>query len=608
MKKIIFILVTWSLIIFGIAFAQLADSAWPMLNGNPQHTGLSPYDTNQVNGAIKWTFETGDGIESSPAIGKDGTIYVGSHDSKIYAINPDGTLKWSFKAGNPLYNEKWKHWHGIVSSPSVSGDGTVYIAAPGDNFYALNPDGTEKWRFPLKWSTEFWNSPVIGDDGTIYIGSARVEESEGTNFRSGLFVINPDGTEKWYFKISAGISSAPAIARDGTIYVGGNVLYRATGTSSGVLFAIDPNGKEKWQFKTQNWLECSPSIGKDGTIYTGSKEGKVYALNPADGSLKWSFQTGDGISGTPAIGKDGTLYIGSWDHNLYALNPDGTEKWKFPVPAGFETIGGSAAVGADGTIYFGTSTGYFYALNPDGTEKWSLSKIGSVASSPAIGKDGTVYFGAWDKKVYALGGGTNKGGTKKAEPDYEKKCREVELKLDVKLVTDSGKSCLDGPCDSYSTGCENRYFDGRCDTPIQLCVLQNCKKYRVFCDLIMKNLDEKPGTGKFNENYITGDGKNNFIKEMGFGLQPGQERSIAWHYDVDSENLGHCSYSDLKTVECSDVLVENVPAEEKPAEEKKEIKESPQEEKLSEVKEDKKVKERKNIFQLIIDFFRRLFK
>ena len=36
-----------------------------------------------------WEFETGDGVYSSPAIGSDGTVYVGSLDKKLYAIKTD---------------------------------------------------------------------------------------------------------------------------------------------------------------------------------------------------------------------------------------------------------------------------------------------------------------------------------------------------------------------------------------------------------------------------------------------------------------------------------------------------------------------------------------
>jgi outer membrane protein assembly factor BamB len=52
------------------------------------------------NGTVKWTYQTGGPVRSSPAIGPDGTIYVGSSGSaKLHAINPNGTEKWSFQAG-----------------------------------------------------------------------------------------------------------------------------------------------------------------------------------------------------------------------------------------------------------------------------------------------------------------------------------------------------------------------------------------------------------------------------------------------------------------------------------------------------------------------------
>ena len=40
-------------------------------------------------GTILWEFETGRAVSSSPAIGSDGTVYVGSQDKKLYAINGD---------------------------------------------------------------------------------------------------------------------------------------------------------------------------------------------------------------------------------------------------------------------------------------------------------------------------------------------------------------------------------------------------------------------------------------------------------------------------------------------------------------------------------------
>ena len=61
-----------------------------------------PATTNTTNeGTLKWKFKTKyrSPVESSPAIGSDGTVYVGSYDGYLYAIKPDGTLKWKFNNG-----------------------------------------------------------------------------------------------------------------------------------------------------------------------------------------------------------------------------------------------------------------------------------------------------------------------------------------------------------------------------------------------------------------------------------------------------------------------------------------------------------------------------
>ena len=66
-------------------------------------------------------------MNSSPAVGADGTIYVGSDDDNLYALNPNGTLKWKFSTGN---------W-GV--SPAVGTDGTLYFGSLDYNLYAVGP-------------------------------------------------------------------------------------------------------------------------------------------------------------------------------------------------------------------------------------------------------------------------------------------------------------------------------------------------------------------------------------------------------------------------------------------------------------------------------------
>jgi hypothetical protein len=60
----------------------LSGGAWPRFRANEQSTGFVPFDTSGNGGARPWR----GAIDSSPAIGPDGTVYVGSLDGVVYAV------------------------------------------------------------------------------------------------------------------------------------------------------------------------------------------------------------------------------------------------------------------------------------------------------------------------------------------------------------------------------------------------------------------------------------------------------------------------------------------------------------------------------------------
>ena len=70
-------------------------------------SGLGGGAINGKSGVKLWEFETGGEVNSSPAIGPDGTVYVGSRDKKLYAIKTDskGLAKspWPMRGQNPLH-------------------------------------------------------------------------------------------------------------------------------------------------------------------------------------------------------------------------------------------------------------------------------------------------------------------------------------------------------------------------------------------------------------------------------------------------------------------------------------------------------------------------
>ena len=347
------------------------DSAWPMFGHDARHTGRSPYSTASNPGTEKWRFKTDNWVSDTPVIDEDGIIYFGSFSGYFYAIYPDGTQKWRSKLGGVIY----------YSSPAIDENGTIYVGCWDHYLYAINHDGSLKWMFSA--GANIGSSPVVAEDGTIYFGTLWSLGAGGK-----IFAVNSDGTEKWRYQTGDAISSNPAIGDDGTIYIG---------SMDGYLYAMFPNGTLCWRSKVGGEIHGHPSIADDGTIYIGSWDYYLYAFYP-NGTMKWKFGTGTYIYGNPAIGEDGTVYVGS--DKLYAIYPDGTLRWSFDLGSNRHISFSSPAISADGTIYIGThigetSGGDIIAINPDGTERWrKLIANDWVYSSPSIAEDGTVYIGS----------------------------------------------------------------------------------------------------------------------------------------------------------------------------------------------------------------------
>ena len=81
-------------------------------------------------------------------------------------MNPDGSLDWEFSGG------------GFISSPAIAEDGTIIVGSGDDYLYAINPDGTLRWKYKTDGGLQ--SSPAIGSDGTVYIASVRHDGSGGT--------------------------------------------------------------------------------------------------------------------------------------------------------------------------------------------------------------------------------------------------------------------------------------------------------------------------------------------------------------------------------------------------------------------------------------------
>ena len=353
---------------FEAASKASAVELWMMAGGNPQHVSRSRYKGPGEN-TLKWSFETG-GQVSSPVIGPDGSIYVGTTDSSVYAISRDGEKRWIAKTGGAVW-----------CTPAVDLEGTVYVTCSDGKLYAFGKDGKTRWTAS---PAEVASPPTIGPDGLIHVGA--------NNGR--LYTLGKDEKQRGYCKVISGEISAPAaIGLDGTFYVS---------SSDGLVYAFNKERRPVWSCKVGP-TPGVPVVGADGTIYVSCGDLYLYAVK--NGKKEWRFKT-DSAPGQPALGADGTIYVGSDDGYLYAIPKDGgKERWKAKAGGAIKF---APAVGADGTIYVGADDGCVYAFDSSGKELWTFKTGGKISSSPAIGPDGVLYVGSKDRKLYALWSGEAK--------------------------------------------------------------------------------------------------------------------------------------------------------------------------------------------------------
>jgi outer membrane protein assembly factor BamB len=183
--------------------------AWLFLAGGARVNAAAPA------GAMQGPVQTGASyVWSTPALGPDGTLYVGSTDGNLNALKTDGTLKWSYQTAS---------WFG--TAPVIGPDGTIYVTS--DVFlYAVNVDGTLKWKYQTASGSLY--SPALGADGAIYMAADAY-----------LYALKADGTLKWKYQTPGSeVCTPPTVGADGTIYVGSVDHY---------IHALNSDGTLKWR-------------------------------------------------------------------------------------------------------------------------------------------------------------------------------------------------------------------------------------------------------------------------------------------------------------------------------------------------------------------------
>jgi hypothetical protein len=368
--------------------------------------------TRQAEGRIKWRFITNSYAAHRAGVGPDGTVYVNDAIGFVYALAPDGALKWVTRVGDT----------GSDGPVTVGADGSIYVpttAPTGVASYhdgaivALNPDGTQKWKFIAANTITVRAGPNVGPDGKIY------------------FIFRPENGEPGTINLAA---LAP---EDGHLVWNYNDLYYYYGHTGKELFFGAAAGLTYFDFESATFphggfyahrlndgarvraigdfaTDGVVVVAPDQTVHTSVPQIRSYS--PTLDSVNWTFPIfGQGPTpgrqpiNYPEVGADSVHYQVQNYYRLYAINPNGAEKWHYDdsdTVNGFHILHELAASPANqiifvpGIIGYG-KPGFFLGLDPQtGARLWRVP----LPTEPGFAEYGQVR--PWNRPIFSPDGQT----------------------------------------------------------------------------------------------------------------------------------------------------------------------------------------------------------
>ncbi|MFH1438039.1 MAG: PQQ-binding-like beta-propeller repeat protein [Pseudomonadota bacterium] len=328
-----------------------------------------------------WPYECMDwcpqAFEGSPAIGEDGTIYIGDDvavPNYAFAITPEGDVDWFY--------ETYSVYSQMDASPVIMNDGTIVFGSHGDSGYvgpigmiiALDPEGAVLDGFPL--NTKAIRGSPAADGDVLYVGETG--RKGGTESINVVFGVMADAETTWRTELTSIAGFGPlslsslAIDRDGSVVVVENfnafdevvdhctLVLLGSGTGS-----ID----RRIPLSTESLSVGSPVVGladfgEDVIVALGN--GRLVSANPFSGGVVITFDIdlGSSCAGAPLLADDGNIYAAA-GNNVFRISKSGTYSSETDVVEVPGTISTSLAMGPDGILYMGTTEGKLIALATD---------------------------------------------------------------------------------------------------------------------------------------------------------------------------------------------------------------------------------------------------
>ncbi len=264
-------------------------------------------------------------VINKPAVTPSGVIYAGTKAGTLSKATPTGAGAGFTVVQIPVATGE------IVSAPSIAPTGSnVFVTSStlsslSAKFHAFRPDNTRLFpAVPLDGQVAI-GTAISSDGSRVYaatgMGAGGVAKVYGINATSGAILWTRTLPNAFQ------VSGAPVVGPDGTVYIGTWGSDVDSNEIGGQVFALDGASgtvKPGWPFEVPfspdtvtfrySDIDSSVAVAPDGTVYAASVNGMLYAIR-SDGVKLYevTVSTTDAVIATPAVGPDGTVYVGARD-------------------------------------------------------------------------------------------------------------------------------------------------------------------------------------------------------------------------------------------------------------------------------------------------------
>jgi outer membrane protein assembly factor BamB len=375
---------------------------------------------DRATGAIVREIDVHEPIFSAPAVGPGGRVYIATLGARVYALEPDGTVAWTWDFVKEVVGFDGDRWSGadwlrhkkdrvtwkdhFVCSRDLALHGTTLVIPAGGRTVFLDDAGDRPRlrsvaEIPAydgkEYPATFGQS--LGPDGEAYVQWHRRDNA------GRIEILRLDGTTD----IVPGTQTAihlPGLLSFASPSLRGRDVFRVR-PEAGLGLCRHVPGREKPDILGAAPSICPPILTKDHAVY-GGLDGKIHVV-PLAGGAAWAFAGGAAFTAAPAVA-DGRLYAPCEDGYLYVFSPDGTAAapsrdlgvWKVRSP-----LTGPFA-GAEHDWYtnygdFGCTNANVQGLKPPLRMRWARRVDGTVKHLPVCG-GGRLYTHTAEGEISAV--------------------------------------------------------------------------------------------------------------------------------------------------------------------------------------------------------------